>query len=155
MTFSDGWRLASGGRLQRDQPLRFTFDGRAYTGFDGDTLASALLANGVKLVGRSFKLHRPRGVMSAGLEEAHAIVTVGAGGLREVNVRATEVPLREGLVATSQNCWPGPRFDLRAASGWLARLLPAGFYHKTFMWPAWRWYEPAIRQAAGLGRLGA
>lgn len=146
-------RLASGGAIDRDRPLRFTFDGRPYAGYAGDTLASALLANGVRIVGRSFKLHRPRGVMSAGLEETNALVTVGAGGARTVNLRATEVPLRDGLVATSQNCWPSPRFDLRAVHGAFARLLPAGFYHKTFLWPEFGWYERAIRKAGGLGRI--
>ena len=146
-------RLPTGGYIDRRAPLRFTFDGRACTGYAGDTLASALLASGVRIVGRSFKLHRPRGIMSAGLEETNALVTVGEGGAREVNVRATEIPLRDGLVATSQNCWPSPQLDLRAAHGWFARFLPAGFYHKTFLWPGFSWYERAIRTAAGLGRI--
>ena len=133
--------------------LGFTFNGRRYRGHPGDTLASALLANGVRLVGRSFKLHRPRGIFSAGIEEPNALVTLGDGANLEVNVRATETPLYDGLVARSQNCWPTLAFDVGAALGWFSRLLPAGFYHKTFRWPAWAWYEGWVRKAAGLGRL--
>jgi sarcosine oxidase, subunit alpha len=147
-------RFADGGQIDRTRPLTFTFNGRRYQGFAGDTLASALLANDVKLVGRSFKFHRARGVLSAGLEEPNALVTVGEGAHREVSVRATEVPLRDGLVAASQNCWPFVWFDLGAIARWFAALLPAGFYHKTFKWPSWRWYEKPIRHAAGLGRIG-
>lgn len=147
-------RLPHGGRIDRSRPLRFTFNGRQYAGYDGDTLASALLANDVTLLGRSFKLHRPRGIFSAGLEEPGALVTVGEGGARDVSLRATEVLLREGLVAQSQNCWPSVGFDLGAINGLIGRFLPAGFYHKTFMWPRWSWYEPAIRRMAGLGRIG-
>ena len=135
------------------QLLAFTFNGRRYQGHPGDTLASALLANGVRLVGRSFKLHRPRGIFSAGLEEPNALVTLGDGPNLEVNVRATETPLYDGLVARSQNCWPTLAFDVGAALGWFSRLLPAGFYHKTFRWPAWAWYEGWVRKVAGLGRL--
>jgi sarcosine oxidase subunit alpha len=141
--------------IDRTRPLAFTFDGRRYAGFAGDTLASALLANGVRLVARSSKLHRPRGIFSAGLEEPNAFVSVGEGAYREVNVRATEVTLREGLVARSQNCWPALRFDLGGILGFFPRLWPAGFYHKTFTWPAFSWYEPIIRRIAGLGRLPA
>ncbi len=144
-------RLASGGRVDRARPLRFTFDGRPYGGFAGDTLASALLANGVHLFGRSFKYHRPRGVMAAGAEEPNALVTV-----RETpNLRASTVELYDGLAAISQNRSPSLRFDVGAAAGLLSPLLPAGFYYKTFMWPRSWWhkvYEPAIRKAAGLGR---
>ncbi len=143
-------RLASGGRVDRARPLRFTFDGRPYGGFAGDTLASALLANGVHLFGRSFKYHRPRGVMAAGAEEPNALVT-----LRETpNLRASTVELYDGLAAISQNRSPSLRFDVGAVSGLLSPLLPAGFYYKTFMWPQSWWhkvYEPAIRRAAGLG----
>jgi sarcosine oxidase subunit alpha len=139
--------------IDRTRLLTFTFNGRRYQGHPGDTLASALLANGVKRVARSFKLHRPRGIFSAGLEEPSALVTVGDGPYREVNVRATEAPLHEGLVARSQNCWPTVNFDAAAALGLFARFLPAGFYHKTFKWPAWGWYEGLMRRMAGLGRL--
>ncbi len=139
--------------IDRTRLLAFTFNGRRYQGHPGDTLASALLANGVRLVGRSFKLHRPRGIFSAGIEEPNAFVSLGDGPHLEVNVRATETPLHDGLVARSQNCWPTVAWDLGAALGWFARLLPVGFYHKTFRWPAWVWYERWVRKAAGLGRL--
>ncbi len=138
------------------RPLRFRFDGRAYEGFEGDTLASALLANDVALVGRSFKYHRPRGVVAAGSEEPNALVRIDAGGGRvKPNLRATQVALRDGLEARSQNCWPSAKFDLGCLAGFAAPLLGAGFYYKSFMWPPSFWrriYEPAIRRAAGLGR---
>jgi methylglutamate dehydrogenase subunit C len=149
-------RLPTGGLIDRSRPLRFTFDGRSYSGFQGDTLASALLANGVRIVGRSFKYHRPRGILTAGAEEPNALVTIGAGDAAIPNMRATTVPLAEGLVAHSQNRWPSLRFDLLAINQWFAPLLGAGFYYKTFMWPAAFWerlYEPLIRRAAGLGKL--
>jgi sarcosine oxidase subunit alpha len=149
------FRTPSGGRIRRDQPIRFTFDGRPYDGHAGDTLASALLANGVHLVGRSFKYHRPRGILCAGSEEPNALVTIDKGDGRVTpNLRATTVALYQGLTARSQNAWPSIRFDLGAIAGFLAPLLAAGFYYKTFMWPAAFWrrlYEPAIRAAAGLG----
>jgi len=150
-------RLPAGGRIDRTRPQHFTFDGRALTGFAGDTLASALLANGVHLVGRSFKYHRPRGILSAGSEEPNALVELDRGpGRREPNARATTVPLTEGLVARSQNRWPSLGLDLGAAAGLAAPLLPAGFYYKTFLGPgreAWhRRWEPMIRRMAGLGR---
>ena len=136
--------------------LRFTFDGRTYFGRAGDTLASALLANGVRLMGRSFKYHRPRGVLAAGSEEPNAMVEVDrGGGACTPNLRATQVELYDGLVARSQNRWPSLAFDMHAAFDLAAPLLSAGFYYKTFMAPhgAWpRLYEPAIRRAAGLGR---
>ena len=150
------FRTKDTGRIRRDQPLRFTFDRRALTGFAGDTLASALLANDVHLVGRSFKYHRPRGILSAGSEEPNALVTIDRGGGRITpNLRATQVELYDGLSATSQNRFPSLQFDLGATAGWAAPLLSAGFYYKTFMWPPSFWkrlYEPAIRAAAGLGR---
>lgn len=149
-------RLASGGLIDRDRPLTFTFDGRQYRGFEGDTLASALIANDVKLVGRSFKYHRPRGILTAGSDEPSALVTLGSGAYTEPNCRATTIPLFEGLTATSQNRWPSLGFDLMAANQLFAPLLGAGFYYKTFMWPASFWekvYEPLIRRAAGLGKL--
>ncbi|HET7758218.1 MAG TPA: 2Fe-2S iron-sulfur cluster-binding protein, partial [Steroidobacteraceae bacterium] len=137
--------------LERERPVAFRFNGRQLSGLRGDTLASALLANGIGLVGRSFKLHRPRGVYSCGIEEPCAVVDVGEGARHTANVRATLLPLEENLSARSVNCWPGVRFDVGAATGWLAPLLPAGFYYKTFKWPGWRWFEPAIRRMAGLG----
>jgi len=150
-------RLAEGGRVERERVLRFRFDGREYEGFAGDTLASALLANGVHLVGRSFKYHRPRGVMAAGAEEANALVRLGEGGRAEPNLKATQVELFDGLVAASQNRWPSLRYDLGAATGLGARLMPAGFYYKTFKWPRrlWMAYEAAIRHMAGIGRAPA
>jgi len=134
--------------------MRFTFDGRAMTARPGDTLAAALLANGVTLVARSFKYHRPRGIMAAGVEDPNALVTVGEGGRTEPNTRATDVFVYDGLVARSQNVWPSLDFDIGVMNGMLARFLPAGFYYKTFFGPASRWmiYERFIRRAAGLGK---
>ena len=150
------FRTASGGRIHRDRPLAFNFDGRNYLGCEGDTLASALLANDVHLVGRSFKYHRPRGIVAAGAEEPNALVTVDRGpGRVTPNLRATQVALYDGLRAHSQNRWPSLRFDLGATADLLSPLLTAGFYYKTFMWPPAMWqrlYEPLIRAAAGLGR---
>ena len=151
---SKPFRLARGGRIDRARTLDFGFDGRAYQGHPGDTLASALLANGVRLVGRSFKYHRPRGIYTAGAEEPNALVELRSGARREPNTLATVAELFAGLQAHSQNGWPSIRFDLRAVAGKLARFLPAGFYYKTFMWPLAFWervYEPAIRRMAGLG----
>lgn len=149
------FRLAAGGLIDRTQRLSFTFDGRRLTGHGGDTLAAALLANGIHLVGRSFKLHRPRGVVSAGPEEPNALVELRTGARREPNTRATTLELFDGLTAASQNRWPSLRFDAMAVNGLLAPLFAAGFYYKTFMWPAAFWervYEKLIRRAAGLGR---
>ena len=151
-----GFRNAKGGRVDRARKLRFSFDGKAYEGLAGDTLASALLANGVHLVGRSFKYHRPRGIVTAGPEEPNALVTVRRDAARETpNLRATQVELYEGLEAHSQNRWPSLGFDVGRASDLLSPLFPAGFYYKTFKWPRFAWhalYEPLIRRAAGLGR---
>src|SRR5919201_3818540 len=133
------FRLPEGGRIDRSQKLRFRFDGRKLQGFQGDTLASALLANDVFLVGRSFKYHRPRGVMSAGVEETNALVAVGEGGRLDTNTRATTLELHEGLTARSLNRWPSLAFDLSAINSWLAPILVAGFYYKTFMWPRRLW----------------
>ncbi len=156
---SGRWRSADRGQLDRSRPLRFSFDGRAYQGLAGDTLASALLANGVHLVGRSFKYHRPRGLMAAGPEDPNALVTVRRDPARYTpNLNATQVELYEGLEAESQNRWPSLRLDIGQTNDFFSRFIPAGFYYKTFMWPrkAWhRWYEPRIRAAAGLGRAPA
>src|SRR2546430_6729438 len=147
------WRLATGGRIDRSRPIIFTFNGARRQGYAGDTLASALLANGIRLVGRSFKYHRPRGVVGCGAEEPNALVQVGEGASALPNQVATQVELYDGLWAKSQNCWPTVGFDLFATIGWFSRFLPAGFYYKTFMWPkgGWRWYEHLIRHTAGLG----
>lgn len=152
---SQTYRLNGKGRIDRSQPLTFTYDGKSYTGYRGDTLASALLANGVKLVGRSFKYHRPRGIMTAGSEEPNALVQLGEGNRTEPNTRATMVELFDGLSASSQNCWPSVKFDLQAINQKFAKLFPAGFYYKTFMFPSSWWepvYEKIIRNAAGLGK---
>ncbi len=148
------FRLAEGGRIDRSKPISFRFNGKVYQGFEGDTLASALLANGVHLVGRSFKYHRPRGIMSAGAEEANALIQVGEGARTDPNLRATQIELVDGLVAASQNCWPSVEFDVSIVNNIASRLIPSGFYYKTFMWPAsfWMTYEHAIRKAAGLGK---
>ena len=149
-------RLPQGGLIDRDQALDFTFNGQAMTGRRGDTLASALLANNVKLVGRSFKYHRPRGVLSAGPEEPNALLTLGQGATTEPNTRATVTELRAGLQARSQNHLGTLKHDLMAVNDWAAPFLSAGFYYKTFMWPKAFWervYEPLIRRAAGLGAL--
>jgi sarcosine oxidase subunit alpha len=121
----------------------FSFNGRAYTGYAGDTLASALLANGVHLIGRSFKYHRPRGILSAGSEEPNALVQLGDGAVTDPNMGATQIELYDGLRAASQNCWPSVSFDIGALNNAVSRLLPAGFYYKTFMWPRrlWKRYE--------------
>ena len=146
-------RITHGGRLDRSQPIRFTFNGKSYGGYSGDTLASALLANGVSLVGRSFKLHRPRGVVGAGAEEPNAIVQVGSGAHAIPNVRATQVELYDGMVARSCKGWPSVNFDIGALNNLFGRALAAGFYYKTFMWPRtfWRHYEHLIRASAGFG----
>ncbi|AWN15121.1 sarcosine oxidase subunit alpha family protein [Salinisphaera sp. LB1] len=144
------YRLASGGRIDRDRPLSFTFNGKRYTGYAGDTLASALIANGVSVVGRSFKLHRPRGIVGAGAEEPNAIMQVGSGATVRPDQRATQVELYEGLKAsTVSSLW----FDLMGINNTFSSLLPAGFYYKTFMWPknSWPYFERQIRKAAGLG----
>ncbi len=150
------FRTPGGGRVDRARKLQFTFDGRPFEGLAGDTLASALLANGVHLTGRSFKYHRPRGILTAGAEEPNALVTIRRDAARWTpNLRATQVELYDGLHALSQNRWPSLGFDVGRLSDLLSPLLPAGFYYKTFMWPRSAWaavYEPLIRKAAGLGR---
>jgi sarcosine oxidase subunit alpha len=149
------WRTNSGGRIDRTRPIGLTFDGRSYPAFAGDTLASALLANGVHLVGRSFKYHRPRGILAAGAEEPNALVAVIRDAARRTpNLRATQVEVYEGLVPESQNRWPTLGFAVGALTDLQAPGLAAGFYYKTFMWPRSAWhafYEPRIRAAAGLG----
>ncbi len=156
---SGTYRTPDGGRVKRARALSFTFDGSWFSGLEGDTLASALLANGVHLMGRSFKYHRPRGVLAMGSEEPNALVGVGAAPERFTpNLRATQVELYQGLAAVSQNNWPSLRLDLQAVAGLFSSLIPAGFYYKTFMQPSGAWralYEPLIRHAAGLGRAPA
>ena len=141
-------------RIDKNAPVNFTFDGRSYRGFAGDTLASALLANNVHLVGRSFKYHRPRGIMAAGSEEPNALIRLGKGAYAEPNLRATQIEIFEGLYAESQNRTPSLKFDIGAINSFLDRFFPAGFYYKTFMWPASMWmrYEHVIRHSAGLGK---
>jgi len=145
----------SGTRLDRTRDIRFTFNNRAYSGFHGDTLASALLVNGVQLIGRSVKLHRPRGIYSCGIEEPTGLVDVGSGSRRTPNVRGSLLEIHQGLCATSVNCWPGVGFDIAAINNWFSALLPAGFYYKTFKWPNWHIYEPSIRRLAGFGRASS
>lgn len=152
------YRTSSGGVIDRTRVVRFTFDGQTYAGHPGDTIASALLANGVRLVGRSFKYHRPRGVLSAGPEEPNALCELRRDAEREPNTRMTTAEIFDGLQAESQNRWPSLQFDAMAVTGLLSPAFVAGFYYKTFMWPASFWervYEPLIRRAAGLGRAAA
>lgn len=148
-------RTRQGGDIDRNRPLNFSFEGRTLSGFAGDTLASALIANDVAVVGRSFKYHRPRGILGAGVEEPNALMRVELGGDIDINVRATEVELAEGLAAKPVNCFPSARFDLGAINNLVSPFIPAGFYYKTFMWPDWHLFEPLIRRAAGLGKLPA
>jgi sarcosine oxidase subunit alpha len=148
-------RLPAGGLIDRSRTLSFQFDGKAMTGHPGDTLASALIANGTVLAGRSFKYHRPRGILTAGSEEPNALVELRTGARREANTKATTIELFDGLVANSQNRWPSLGFDLLSVNSLASPIFVAGFYYKTFMWPAAFWerlYEPLIRRAAGLGR---
>ncbi len=147
-----GRRVEGGALIDRSQPVAFTFEGRRLSGFMGDTLASALLASGVTVVGRSFKYHRPRGLLAAGVEEPNALMSTGRGARLATNLRATEVELAPDLQARPVNCWPSARFDLGAVNNLVGRFIPAGFYYKTFMWPDWHLFEPLIRNAAGLGR---
>lgn len=153
MSATNPARLTSGGRIKRDQPLSFTFNGKRYQGLVGDTLASALLANGVTLVARSFKFHRPRGILSAGVEEPNGLVQLFEGARTVPNARMTEIELVAGLSARSVHASPSVDFDLRSANSWFARFMPAGFYYKTFMASqnAWHFFEHHIRKASGLG----
>ena len=149
------FRLPKAGRLGKAKSVAFSFDGKSHEGRQGDTLASALLANGVHLMGRSFKYHRPRGVLSAGPEEPNALVGIHRDAARKTpNVRATVQELYDGLTAVSQNRWPSLSFDVGAVNDLASPMFSAGFYYKTFMWPKAAWkslYEPKIRAAAGLG----
>jgi len=151
---AQAFRNDTGGGIDRTKQLRFRFDGRDYTGYEGDTLASALLANGVRLMGRSFKYHRPRGLFGAGFEDPNALVQLRTGNRTEPNMQASRIELYDGLVADSQNRWPSLGFDLGALTGVFSKLFPAGFYYKTFMWPAslWMTYEHVIRNIAGMGK---
>ena len=149
-------RLDKGGRfVDRAKPMRFTFNGRTLRGFQGDTLASALLGEGQMLMGRSFKYHRPRSVVASGPEEPNALMGLGRDHSYEPNARATTTELFDGLQAETQNHWPSLEFDIGAINARLARFLPAGFYYKMFLWPRAFWkhvYEPFIRESAGLGK---
>jgi sarcosine oxidase subunit alpha len=148
-----GYRLAApaGAWIDRTRPLRFTFNGREVQGFEGDTVASALLAGGHVHVARSFKLHRPRGIFTCGVEEPNALMEVGLGGERTPDTRATDIEAADGLMCQPGNAWPSLTLDIGAINARFAALLPAGFYYKTFMWPHWHLFEPTIRAMAGLG----
>jgi len=151
---SQEYRLKKDGFINRDKKILFTFNGKKMFGYEGDSLASALLANGIHLVGRSFKYHRPRGFFGAGVDEPNAKVQLYKDEKTEPNANATEIELVEGLEAKSQNCWPSVFFDIGAINNFFHKFFPAGFYYKTFMWPKNFWYkiyEPIIRRAAGLG----
>ena len=152
---SNKFRLSSGGQINRNESISFKFNGKTFYGFNGDTLASALLANGVHLVGRSFKYHRPRGIFTSGVEEPNALVQIIKDkGKTDPNIRATQIEIYEGLNAVSQNCWPSVKFDFNSINNLFSPIIPSGFYYKTFMWPVnlWEKYELFIRRAAGLGR---
>ena len=139
-----GWRLASAGAIDRSLTLNFTWEGRTFTGHPGDTLASALLANGVDIVGRSFKYHRPRGLLGVGLEEPNAIIQLEDGANSIPNMKATQVELYEGLSAGPVNTWPCAKFDALSVISLFKRFIPAAFYYKTFMWPDWHLFEPSM-----------
>ena len=151
---TQNYRLKNVGRIDRNHKISLTFNGRKYSGYKGDTLASALLANGVHLIARSFKYHRPRGIFAAGVDDPSAKVQLIKDGYSEPNVNLTEFELVEGLELQSQNCWPSVSVDVGEINNLLNRFFPAGFYYKTFMWPKSFWYsiyEPFIRKAAGFG----
>ncbi|MEM7599234.1 MAG: 2Fe-2S iron-sulfur cluster-binding protein, partial [Pseudomonadota bacterium] len=135
------------------RPLNFTFDGKRYTGIEGDTLASALLANGVRIMGRSFKYHRPRGPWGAWVDDPNAIMSVRKGDVELPNCQATTTYLEDGMEARAVNAWPSAAFDIKGGLDLFHRWLGAGFYYKTFMWPDWHLFEPAIRKMAGLGHV--
>ncbi|MDC0004450.1 2Fe-2S iron-sulfur cluster-binding protein, partial [Porticoccaceae bacterium] len=145
--------LRSASNMAIHQPITFYVDGRPYQGLAGDTLASALLANGIKLVGRSFKLHRPRGLLAAGVEEPNGLMQLEPGtAFDEPNARATQIPLYPGLNVSRQNAWPSVDFDLLGLLSFLHPLLPASFYYKSLFWPNWHTYEGIVRRLAGLGK---
>ena len=155
-------RIENFGKINRQKQLKFSWENKNYFGYQGDSLASALLANDIRVVGRSFKYHRPRGVMSCGVEESGGLVTIGTGDRKEPNVRVTSQELYEGLIASGQNAFPSVNFDLASINNLLSRFVPAGFYYKTFMgippfeWGSgtsvWMFFEKFIRKAAGMGR---
>jgi sarcosine oxidase subunit alpha len=147
-----GYRLDKGGHVDRSQPIHFRWNGRKLPAFAGDTVASALLANNVAIVGRGMKLHRPRGVFTIGPEEPNALVTLGRGALLEPSARATMIPVRDGLEVRAQNAWPSVRFDLARTLDRTAGLWGAAFYHKTFKWPSWDFWERWIRRSAGIAK---
>jgi len=147
----NGWRTRAGTTVDHGKPLSFVWAGRAYRGFAGDTLASALLANGVSIFGRSFKYHRPRGLIAAGLDEPNGIIQLERGAHTVPNIKATQIELYDGLIAGPVNAKPNVNFDVMAVNSLFKRFIPAGFYYKTFLWPNWRLFEPIIRRAAGLG----
>ncbi len=151
---TETFRLSEGGLIDRSRPITFTFNGKTLRGYPGDTLASALIANGIHFVGRSFKYHRPRGIMSAGAEECNALFQIGDDPKTDPNSKATQVELVDGMKAASQNAWPSLDFDIGEINNVASRLIPSGFYYKTFMWPAAMWmkYEHVIRKASGLGK---
>jgi sarcosine oxidase subunit alpha len=153
MTLASSWRVSGGTALDRDGSVRFQFNGRSFTGLHGDTLASALLANGVRVVGRSFKFHRPRGILSCGFEEPNALVQLGTGAQAVPAARATVLKLREGLEAFAPGGWPSLDFDLGRVFDLAAPLWAAGFYNKSFMWPSWHAYEGLVRRMAGFGHV--
>ncbi len=142
-----------GGRINRNRPISFSFDGKKYSAFEGDTIASALLANGLSVIGRSWKYHRPRGIIGDGAEEPNALFQIEKGALTIPNVRGTQAEVYDGMIVKSTNAWPSVNFDIMSFFGLFSRMLPAGFYYKTFMWPAkfWMFYESVIRRASGLG----
>ncbi len=146
-------RLASGGRIDREKPLSFKFNGKQLQAYQGDTIASALLANGISTVSRSFKYHRPRGIMSAGVEETNALLTASDGNGDIPAVRTTVRALIDGHQINSPNGFPSINFDLGRVLDFTHRLWPAGFYNKVFKWPNWHWYEGMVRRMAGLGHL--
>ena len=147
------FRIDKAGDINRERPVQFMFDGKSYIGYEGDTLASAMIANGISLTGRSFKFHRPRGVFTDGLEEPNTLVQLGSRAAAVPNTQATQVELYDGLIASSQNCWPSLQFDISSIFQYASALLPAGFYNKTFKWPRnfLKYYEPWLRKAAGMG----
>lgn len=145
-------RLDIPSQINIEKPLNFTFDGKIYVGYQGDTLASALIANGVRIVGRSFKYHRPRGIYAAGAEEPNAIVKIGTEPYTRPNMQATRVDLYEGLVANSVNAWPNANFDIAAPLGFAKPFFVAGFYYKMFKWPSWKFWSPIVRLMAGLSK---